>query len=171
MPTYPVTIPNPDWLYICLTNTGTVMESVGLSGIVDNPAIMSELAKDLTAVNSNGNRIMQSFYEWVRAQTNVVSKQLNTITHVISPVSYPVTIPNPEWLYFCQVFANSRTPNMKRVAISGIVATDQQMLFLESEVTGVLQNGNPSMCRFYDWIRANRSFKDVDDPINDVVGL
>lgn len=86
-------------------------------------------------------------------------------------LTYPMTVPVADWLYLCVAKATNRTPNMREVAKTGVVKNDNQMYFLESELTLTMENGNASMNRFYDWVRSNRSFQTVDDGLNDVIGL
>ena len=50
----------------------------------------------------------------------------------------------------------------------GYVQNALTMLLLFSDLTLVLQNGNPPMNRFFDWVRFARNAIAVDDPGNDL---
>jgi len=63
---------------------------------------------------------------------------------------YPITIPNPYWVYLCQVFANANTPIMLSVASTGVVNLPGDMSELGKEVSFNIPNSlNDS---FFTWI-------------------
>ncbi len=76
---------------------------------------------------------------------------------------YPVTIPDPRWLYICQAYATSRTPTLIMIGQTGIIPTDKIMLRVEIELNGILLNGNPIMQAFYSWVRSYRQISPAAD--------
>jgi hypothetical protein len=112
----------------------------------------------------NGNDAANRFLSWIQIQTNVPSPTvLNTTGNDISNTVYPATIPDSEWIYIGQVFATGRTPTLVSVTQLGYVKDALTMLLLFSDLTLVLQNGNPAMNRYFDWVRFARNAITVDD--------
>ena len=163
------TIPNSYWIYLCqvFANVDTpVMQYVGVSGIVNNSDDMSELGREVSFHIPNS--LNDSFFAWINTQTNAQSPGvLNTVTNDVSNTVYPINIPDPDWIRIGQIFATERTGTLKSVTQLGYVKDALTMLLLFSDLTLVLQNGNPSMNRYFDWVRFARNAITVDDPGND----
>lgn len=165
---YPITVPNVFWVYLCsvFANVNTpAMLIVAETGQVPDFATMGELGKEVSY--NVPNRLNNDFFTWINLQTNVESPNtINTVDDVSYTV-YPIAIPDPNWLYLCSAFATEKTPTITNVGQLGYVKDAYTMLLLFSELTLILQNGNPSMNRFFDWTRFNRNAIAVDDPGSD----
>lgn len=167
-----ITIPDQYWVYLCqvfATVDTPIMQSVGATGIVNNLADMSELGREVSFYIPNGNKFAQAFFTWINLQTNTSTPAiLNTALNDISNTIYPIAIPDSDWLYIAKTYATERTRTLTKVGNLGYVQDAFTMLLLFSDLTLVLQNGNPSMNRFFDWCRFARNGLTVDDPGNDL---